>query len=144
MVSTSRSIQRRLRYAELAWIVPAQAAEVWGASLPRFGRPGTLFAFGVVDLPMPHCQVQQVSPHSFPKGPASVEGRRMSLDTACREDAVFSAKLLSTVGGRGRKGAVAKEFLLCENHSQLVSQIDRELIEEGWSTVFVEKLRPLV
>jgi hypothetical protein len=92
---------------------------------------------------MAHCQVQSVSPHSFPKGATSVEGRRMSLDTACREEAVFSAKLLSTAGGRARKGAAVKEFLLCENHSQLVSQIDRELIEEGWSTVFVEKLQPL-
>jgi hypothetical protein len=92
---------------------------------------------------MGQCQVQSVSLHAFPKGHASVQGRRMSLDSPCREGAVFSAKLLSATGGPSRKGATARVFLLCENHSQLVSQIDRELLEEGWSTAFVEKLTPL-
>ncbi|HXQ48540.1 MAG TPA: hypothetical protein VN842_01995 [Thermoplasmata archaeon] len=67
----------------------------------------------------------------------------MSLDTACRESAMFSAMLLGAAGGRARKGP-PREFFLCENHSQLVSQIDRELIEEGWTSVYAEKLRPLV
>jgi hypothetical protein len=67
----------------------------------------------------------------------------MSLDTPCREEARFSAKLLGLAGGRPRKGAVAKDFLLCENHSQLVTQIDGELIEDGWASALVEKLRPL-
>jgi hypothetical protein len=68
----------------------------------------------------------------------------MSLDTNCREGATWSAKLLAASGGRGRKGAPPREFLLCENHSQLVAQVDRELMEEGWSTAFVEKPRFLL
>jgi len=56
---------------------------------------------------------------------------------------MFSAMLLGAAGGRARKGP-PREFFLCENHSQLVSQIDRELIEEGWTSVYAEKLRPLV
>jgi hypothetical protein len=69
----------------------------------------------------------------------SVEDRRMSLDTKCREDAMYSAKMLGAAAGRSRKGSPVKDFFLCENHSQLVSQIDRELNEEGWTTVFAEK-----
>ena len=93
---------------------------------------------------MPQCQVQSVSLFAFPKGPASIEDRRMTLDTACRESATHSAKLLGIGAGRSRKGAAAKEFLLCENHSQLIAQIDGELMEDGWSTALVERPRPLV
>jgi hypothetical protein len=50
---------------------------------------------------------------------------------------------LSASAGRGRKGSPTREFLLCENHSQLVAQIDGELIEEAWSTVFGEKPKRL-
>ncbi|MCI4347494.1 MAG: hypothetical protein L3J97_02600 [Thermoplasmata archaeon] len=67
----------------------------------------------------------------------------MSLDTICREEATHAAKLGGLTTGHDRKGSPVREFLLCENHSQLMSQVDRELIEDGWTTVFSEKTRSL-
>jgi hypothetical protein len=72
-----------------------------------------------------------------------VEDRRISLDTRCNETASFSARMLGTTGGRSRTGAAAKDFLLCENHSQLVAQVDRELKEEGWGSAIPAKPTPL-
>ena len=63
----------------------------------------------------------------------------MSLDTSCREESSYATKLFKASATRARTGSAAQEFRLCENHSQLVAQVDRELIEEGWSTVFSEK-----
>jgi hypothetical protein len=65
----------------------------------------------------------------------------MSLATNCPEPATYSNQLLGASAGPARKNAPVKEFLLCENHSQLVAQVDRELGEERWSTVFAEKPR---
>jgi hypothetical protein len=88
---------------------------------------------------MVQCQIQTATRYAFPKGPASVEDRRMSLDSVCREGATYSVQLRSTSGGKTRQGAVPKEFLVCENHSQLVSQVDRELTEDGWASALGER-----
>jgi len=61
----------------------------------------------------------------------------MSLATKCRETAAYSAQMRGAAKSMGAAAAAAREFLLCENHSQLVSQVDRELVEEGWSGVLV-------
>jgi len=63
----------------------------------------------------------------------------MSLNTVCREDATYSAKLGGSSTGKARQGAPVKEFLLCENHSQLVSQVDADLKDDGWSSALVER-----
>lgn len=88
---------------------------------------------------MSACQIQAAARFGFPRGPTAVEDRRMSLDTNCREEASYSTKLFKATTDRARKGAPVQEFHLCENHSQLVAQVDRELFEEGWSSVFSEK-----
>lgn len=63
----------------------------------------------------------------------------MTLGAPCRETATYSTKVLGTAGGPARTGAPLKEFVLCENHSQLVEQIDRELIDDGWTSAFGER-----
>ena len=90
---------------------------------------------------MPQCQIQSAAAYAFARGSTPVEDRRMTLEMNCREPAVSSAQLLGAAGGRARKGASARGFTLCENHSELVAQIDRELVEDGWSTAFAEKPR---
>jgi hypothetical protein len=65
----------------------------------------------------------------------------MALDTSCHEDGTYSVQMLGAAAGRSRKGSAAREFVLCENHSQLVAQVDGELMEEGWSTSFASKPR---
>ena len=67
----------------------------------------------------------------------------MSLGFPCHETATFTTKLRSGSFGPARQGAPVREFLLCENHSQLVTQVDQELIEDGWATAFIEKPRSL-
>lgn len=88
---------------------------------------------------MTACQIQAAARYAFPRGPTAVEDRRMSLDTNCREESTHSTKLFKASTTRARTGAAVQEFHLCENHSQLVAQVDRELIEEGWTTAFSEK-----
>lgn len=92
---------------------------------------------------MVQCQIQAASRYSFPSGATSVQDRRMSLDFPCRESATYGAKLRGSADGKVRKDASAREFFFCENHSQLVSQVDRELTEDGWSAALVERPRAL-
>ena len=92
---------------------------------------------------MPQCQIQSVTQFALPRGPASVEDRRISLDTTCHEPASYATQMLGASGGRSRKGGSPRSFVLCENHSQLISMVDRELMEEGWSTGFVDPPRRL-
>jgi len=63
----------------------------------------------------------------------------MTLEMECREPATYTAKMSSAAKGRSRVGSVVQDFLLCENHAQLVVQVDRELLEEGWATSLPEK-----
>jgi hypothetical protein len=88
---------------------------------------------------MAQCQIQTASTHAFPKGSASVEDRRMTLQMNCREPATYTARMLGAANGRSRVGSSPRDFLLCENHAQLVAQVDRELVEEGWATSLPEK-----
>ncbi|HEV8050187.1 MAG TPA: hypothetical protein VGP88_06295 [Thermoplasmata archaeon] len=88
---------------------------------------------------MAQCQIEPASAYAFPRGPAPVEDRQMSLAGRCRESATYSANLRGAARARGANASTAREFVLCENHSQLVAQVDRELVEEGWSSVLVER-----
>jgi hypothetical protein len=88
---------------------------------------------------MVQCQIQSASRYAFPATAMSVRDRRMSLDTLCREEATYSSKIFGTTTGKTRPGAPVKDFLVCENHAQLLMQVDGELPEEGWSTAFAEK-----
>ncbi|MCI4318947.1 MAG: hypothetical protein L3K23_02300 [Thermoplasmata archaeon] len=92
---------------------------------------------------MTQCQVQAATKFALPPSAMPVHDRRMSLETACREEATYSLKLLGGVGDRHRTGAPVREFVVCENHSQLVTQVDRELMEDGWATALPEKSRTL-
>jgi hypothetical protein len=92
---------------------------------------------------MLQCQIDSASRHALPPTAMPVQDRKMSLDTACREEATYSAKLGGLSKGHDRKGSPVREFVLCENHSQLMTQVDRELMEDGWGTAFAEKTRSL-
>jgi hypothetical protein len=85
------------------------------------------------------CQINSASLHALPPTAMPVQDRKMSLDTVCREEAVYSAKLGGLSKGHDRTGTPVREFLFCENHSQLITQVDVELMEDGWGTAFVEK-----
>ena len=80
------------------------------------------------------CQIQAAARFAFPRGPTAVEDRQMSLTLACRESAGYTAHLISAAKGRDRKGAPSQDFTLCQNHEELLQQIDDELVSEGWSS----------
>lgn len=90
---------------------------------------------------MAQCQIQVAARYAFPRGLTPVEDRRMSLDTACREEGTYAAKMSAATAGKGRQGAPIREFFLCENHSQLVAQVDTELKEEGWTPSLADRPR---
>lgn len=62
----------------------------------------------------------------------------MTLDIQCDMDAEYASTLLGLGDGKQRKGAAARKFLLCYNHSELFRDIDRELVEEGWAPAHTE------
>ena len=82
---------------------------------------------------MPVCQNTVAAEYAFPATAGPVMDRRMTLTLPCREEATSTSDLLSASNGRTRQGAAIKTFYLCENHASLYSQIDRELIEDGWA-----------
>lgn len=89
---------------------------------------------------MPECQVRAASRFAFPRGPTAVEDRRMSLEMLCREDATESCGLLSAASGRQRNNGTVQQFNLCQNHAQLMTQVDGELVnEESWATAFAQR-----
>jgi hypothetical protein len=92
---------------------------------------------------MVQCQIQSASRYAFPANATSVMDRKMTLDYACHENATYGAKLRATGTGKVRQDASARDFFFCENHSQLVSQVDSELKEDGWSSALVERPRAL-
>lgn len=64
----------------------------------------------------------------------------MSLEMLCREDATESVGLLSAASGRKRNNGTVQQFNLCQNHAQLMTQVDGELvIEESWATAFAQR-----
>jgi hypothetical protein len=93
---------------------------------------------------MANCDIQRISPHAFPRNSSSVADRRMTLEFPCHEMASFSTRMLSASFGPSRRGAPVLPFVLCENHAQLVVQIDQELIDDGWTTGFAEKPHSLI
>jgi hypothetical protein len=82
---------------------------------------------------MEFCQNQLAARFAFPETAAPVADRRMTLEIQCRDVATYSSDLRGIGTGRGRVGASEKKFMLCDNHSQLFQEIDRELVGEGWA-----------
>ncbi|MCI4358799.1 MAG: hypothetical protein L3J99_07255 [Thermoplasmata archaeon] len=79
------------------------------------------------------CQNTVAAEYAFPPTAGPVMDRRMTLTLPCREEATSTSELSSASNGRTRKGAALKTFYLCENHASLYSQIDTELVEDGWA-----------
>jgi hypothetical protein len=67
----------------------------------------------------------------------SVRDRSMTLDLPCHETATYASEMTGLGTGRARTGAARQRFELCENHSQLFAQIDRELVQDGWAPTLV-------
>ena len=67
----------------------------------------------------------------------------MTLEVPCHESATHFSHLNGMGGGKERRGATPREFFLCDNHAQLFEMIDRELVEEGWKSSFVEPAQRL-
>jgi len=63
----------------------------------------------------------------------------MTLDIQCDMDAQYSATLKGIGSGKARTGAAMQTFNLCDNHSGLFEQIDKELMEEGWASSMLGK-----
>jgi len=91
---------------------------------------------------MATCENQKAAAHAMPRGPPSVEDRRMTLEIRCDMDAQFTSTLKGVGSGTKRSGAATQSFALCDNHSEVFEQIDRELVEEGWAPFFIQK-RPI-
>ncbi|HEV2166694.1 MAG TPA: hypothetical protein VGS23_06965 [Thermoplasmata archaeon] len=88
---------------------------------------------------MPICQNTSAAEYAFPPTAGPVMDRRMTLTLPCREEATSTSEFSSASNGRGRQGAGIKSFYLCENHASLYSQIDRELVEDGWAPAEAHK-----
>ena len=63
----------------------------------------------------------------------------MTLEYHCAESAAYISTLLAVGSGKSRAGASIAAFPMCENHTQVVLQIDRELMEEGWASTYMGK-----
>jgi hypothetical protein len=87
---------------------------------------------------MATCQNQLASKHVFPRGPTPVEDRRMTLELQCRENGTHLSHFTGLGTNKSRAGATVREFYLCENHSQLFTMVNTELMEEGWGTIFAK------
>ncbi|HEV2317297.1 MAG TPA: hypothetical protein VGV89_06965 [Thermoplasmata archaeon] len=61
----------------------------------------------------------------------------MTLTIPCREQAEYTCQLLGIAGPKSRTGSKVVAFSLCQNHSGLYDQIDRELVEEGWPRAYI-------
>ncbi|HEV2520054.1 MAG TPA: hypothetical protein VGX00_05470 [Thermoplasmata archaeon] len=89
------------------------------------------------------CQNTFAAEYAFPPTAGPVMDRRMTLTIPCRELATSTLDLTSASNGRARDGATAKKFFLCENHASLYSQIDTELVEDGWAPAHSGRPIPL-
>jgi hypothetical protein len=88
---------------------------------------------------MVSCENQKAASHAFPRGPAPVEDRRMTLEYQCREPANYSSTLKGVGKGKDRQGGAIATFALCENHNQLFQMVDAELVEDGWAPSYMGK-----
>jgi hypothetical protein len=88
---------------------------------------------------MPTCENRKAATHALPRGPNPVEDRRMTLELPCDQDASYTATLKGVGTGKQRTGGTTQAFALCDNHSGLMEQIDKELIEEGWASALMGK-----
>ena len=77
------------------------------------------------------CQNKVAAQFAFPRAATPIADRRMTLEIQCRESATYSSDLLGLGTGRGRAGATEKKYLLSDNHTQLIQEIDRKLDSEG-------------
>jgi hypothetical protein len=91
---------------------------------------------------MAQCENKKAAAHALPRGPNPVEDRRMTLDIQCDMDAQNTSTLKGVGSGKQRTGGVSASFPLCDNHSEVFEQIDRELVEEGWAPAYMGK-RPV-
>jgi hypothetical protein len=63
----------------------------------------------------------------------------MTLQFDCPDDGEYWSALLGVGSDHRRTGSKATAFNLCQNHSQVFTQIDRELVEEGWVSAYMGK-----
>lgn len=85
---------------------------------------------------METCQNQLAARFALPEAPMPVRDRRITLQIQCTETAAYSSDLTSIGTGKARTGGTTQQFFLCENHSTLFRQIDRELHEDGWAPAY--------
>jgi hypothetical protein len=88
---------------------------------------------------MAACQNVVAAQFALPEKPMPVRDRSITLRLACSDYASYSSSFLGLGSGKGRVGGTTQTFVLCENHAQLFSQIDDELVQEGWAHMFSEK-----
>jgi hypothetical protein len=63
----------------------------------------------------------------------------MTLQYACGSDGEYTTELMGVGSDKRRTGAKPATFSLCQNHSDVFMQIDRELVEEGWAPAYMGK-----
>lgn len=63
----------------------------------------------------------------------------MTLEYHCGDSATYDSKLLGVGSGKTRAGGSIASFPLCDNHTRVFLQIDRELVEEGWAPAYMGK-----
>lgn len=61
----------------------------------------------------------------------------MTLEIQCTMDGEYTSTLLGLGTGKARTGAKTQMFSLCDNHSGLFEQIDKELVQEGWAPSYM-------
>lgn len=88
---------------------------------------------------MSQCENRTAFHYAFPPNSSAVNGRSMTLEIQCREPAEYSTTVVGVGSGRARAGAEHGTFALCVNHSQLMEQMDREMVDEGWTKSLVAR-----
>lgn len=82
---------------------------------------------------MTTCENQAAARHAFPPNAMPVMDRRMTLNLQCHDVAEYTSSLRGVGRDRARVGGPVVAFGLCENHSRLYEQIDRELVQDAWA-----------
>ena len=82
---------------------------------------------------MEFCQNAAAAKFALPEKPMPVRDRSLTLSIQCTDPATYASSLTGLGVGKARTGGRVQSFPLCDNHSQLFAQIDKELIQEGWA-----------
>lgn len=85
------------------------------------------------------CQNVLAAQFALPEKSMPVRDRAITLRLPCSEYASYSSSFLGLGSGKARVGGATQTFVLCENHSQLFSQIDNELVQDGWAHAISDK-----